>query len=123
MAHPRPHNHRQPKVHHPHPPGTVSFVIISERVLQAKICFAEVQFSFRLCFCAYFQIGGFVPDIEMEIGAEFSAETGAKIGRKFGARFGAEFGARYLVLVELFLAVLFLYLPLDRQAVAVHPGT
>src|SRR3546814_2653048 len=39
-----------------------------------------------------------------------------------GAAFGAEFLDRNLVLVELFLAILLLDLPLDGQAVAVPAG-
>ena len=41
---------------------------------------------------------------------------------RIGAAFGAEFLDRNLVLVELFLAILLLDLPLDRQAVAVPAG-
>ena len=41
---------------------------------------------------------------------------------RIGAAFGSEFLDRHLVLVELFLAILFLNLPLDREAVAVPAG-
>ena len=41
---------------------------------------------------------------------------------RISAAFGAEFLDRHLVLVELFLAILLLDLPLDRQAVAVPAG-